>query len=168
MRADVTRANKGGDMSVEDYTDRLVENLLAGGLVTCLTMSAVEYFSWFDAEAAGAGIQPKVTQVCLIAAWVASVVIVLPWLWHILARFLHKASGDTQVLAGARRDRVTGGGLRSSNWSTDVATPLAFETWHRDLNHAYRDFRYYPYRPEHMAERYWLDHARYARYRTEW
>lgn len=71
-------------MSVMDYTDRFVANLLMGGWVTCLAMSAVGYFAWLDNGVAG--MQPEVAQLCLVALLVAVALFALPWLWRILTR----------------------------------------------------------------------------------
>ncbi|PQV50643.1 hypothetical protein [Paraburkholderia sp. BL21I4N1] len=93
-------------MSVLDYTDRFVTNLLVGALVTCWTMSAVDYFDWFDDAAAG--LEPEVVQVCLAAVLVTALLFVLPWLWHALARYRRAPFGVTQGCAGACPGRVTG------------------------------------------------------------
>ncbi|NYH19989.1 hypothetical protein [Paraburkholderia bryophila] len=93
-------------MSVLDYTDRFVTNLLVGALVTCWTMSAVNYFDWFDNGVAG--IEPEVVQVCLVAVLVTTILFVLPWLWHALARSRCTPLGVTQGRAGACPGRVTG------------------------------------------------------------
>lgn len=93
-------------MSVLDYTDRFVTNLLAGGLVTCWTMSAVDYFDWFDQGAAS--IEPEIVQVCLVAMLATLLLFVLPWLWHLLGRSRRTPFDDAQGRAGACPGRMTG------------------------------------------------------------
>jgi hypothetical protein len=93
-------------MSVQDYTDRFIANLLMGGLVTCLTMSALDYFNWLDEGVAG--MQPDVARACLVVGLVAMVLFVLPWLRRVLARASHTRFADTSASARVRPVRLTG------------------------------------------------------------
>jgi hypothetical protein len=93
-------------MSVQHYTDRLIANLLMGGLVTCLTMSALDYFNWPDGGVAG--MRPDVARACLVAALVAMALFVLPWLRRVLARASHTQFADTSTSARVRPARLTG------------------------------------------------------------
>lgn len=93
-------------MSVPHYADRFVANLLSAGLVTCWTMSAVDYFGWLGEGVAG--MPPQVAQACLVAMLVTVVLVGLPWLRHVLARSRHTPFVDAPTRAGAWRGRLTG------------------------------------------------------------
>ncbi|SDR55571.1 hypothetical protein [Paraburkholderia tuberum] len=93
-------------MSVTDYTDRFIANLLAGGLVTCLTMSVVGYFNWF-ANGIG-GLTPEVVQLCLVVLLASVTLFVLPWLWCVCARSRRTLFAETWPRAGAWQGRATG------------------------------------------------------------
>ncbi|APA87425.2 hypothetical protein BJG93_18125 [Paraburkholderia sprentiae WSM5005] len=96
-------------MSLMDYTDRFVTNLLAGGLVTCWTMSVVSYFDWFDDGVAG--MTPEVTQLCLVVLLTSVVLFVLPWLWRISMRAARTSRLGVQPHAGAWGGRASGAAL---------------------------------------------------------
>lgn len=93
-------------MSVMDYTDRFIANLLAAGLATCLTMAAVGSFGWPN-NAVG-GISPEVVQVCLAVLLVSVVLFVLPWLWRVCTRSRHTRFAEHSPGAGASQGRATG------------------------------------------------------------
>lgn len=93
-------------MSVQDYTDRFIANLLMGGLVTCLTMSALDYFNWPDDGVAG--MQPDVVRACLVVGLVAMTLFVLPWLRRVLARVSRTQFADASAFAKGRPVRLTG------------------------------------------------------------
>jgi hypothetical protein len=93
-------------MSLMDYTDRLVPNLLVGGLVTCWTMSAVDYFDLFGDGVAG--MQPEVVQLGLVALLTGAVLSVLPWLRRGPTDAARTSAFGAQPRAGAWHGRAIG------------------------------------------------------------
>ena len=93
-------------MSVADYTDRFIANLLIGGLATCLTMAVVGYVGWPDNDVGG--MSPEVVQLFLVVLLVSVILFVLPGLWHICTRSGHPLFAERRLRGGTWQGRATG------------------------------------------------------------